>query len=81
MGGPSVPAGGRHEGGPHGTPSMLSAEVRVSLSHAQIQRLHAAGFLPAYPECPGDLRDALNAVLAKLPMPPSATPSHEPRAA
>ncbi len=60
---------------------MFSADIRVRLTFAHIQRLLAAGFLSAYPEYPEDLRDALNAVLATLPMPSSATSSHDLRIA
>lgn len=56
---------------------MILADFRMVLDLAQIRRLIAAGYLPANPECPGDLRDALTAVVAALPMPLSATPNHE----
>jgi hypothetical protein len=60
---------------------MTCADFRMTLTTGHVRRLLAAGFLPAEPECPGDLRDALHAVLAALPMPSSATPTHERRAA
>ncbi len=58
----------------------MFADFRMTLSLPQIGQLISAGFLPAEPECPGDLRDALAAALAFLatvPMPLSATPNHE----
>jgi hypothetical protein len=60
---------------------VLSLDIRMSVTFTQIRQLMAAGFLPAEPEGPGDLRDALNRVLATLPMPRSATPACELRAA
>jgi hypothetical protein len=59
---------------------LLSAEIRVSFSLPEIQRLVAAGFLPAEADCPDDLHDALKLAVAALPMPPSATPNHGLRA-
>jgi hypothetical protein len=59
---------------------MLSAEFRMSLDPMQMRGLIAAGFLSSEPECPGELRDAMRAVLATLPMPLSATQTHVPPA-
>jgi hypothetical protein len=56
---------------------VLSLEIRMPVTFTQIRQLMAAGFLQAEPEGPSDLRDALNRVLATLPMPPSATPNLE----
>jgi hypothetical protein len=60
---------------------VLSLDIRMPVTFTQIRQLMAAGYLPAEPESPSDLRDALNRLVATLPMPPSATPSLELRAA
>lgn len=59
---------------------MIFADFRMTLTLAQIRQLAAAGYLPADPECPGELRAALTALLASLPMPLSPTPNHGLRA-
>ena len=53
---------------------ITTAEVRVSLSLARIQRLIAAGYLSPDADGPADLRDALIAVVDALPLPPSQRP-------
>lgn len=60
---------------------MTCADFRMTLTFAQVHRLIAAGYLPAEPAGPADLRDALSAVLAALPMPLPATPADAARAA
>lgn len=61
---------------------MTCAEFRMTLTFAQVSRLIAAGFLPADPECPDELREAMTALLATLPaVPPITVPERELRAA